>query len=201
MGARRHSVRDTRLGRFMRGRRPDRNPLRRSTDRLETAVLAVVVIAFLVGAPFTALASGEWALANGHQTERTEQATWHLVPARVLKLTSQGGAGYGAQLDAQARWTATDGKVVTGETPVPFGTAPGATVRVWITNDGQLTDAPMQDVQVTTQAYFAGTFSVVGLAVLLASTGMLARRVLDKRRMAAWDAEWRATGPRWTTHA
>jgi hypothetical protein len=28
--------------------------------------------------------------------------------------------------------------------------------------------------------------------------GALGRRALDKRRMAAWDADWRATGPRWT---
>jgi hypothetical protein len=28
--------------------------------------------------------------------------------------------------------------------------------------------------------------------------GVLGRRALDKRRMAAWDADWRATGPRWT---
>jgi hypothetical protein len=27
------------------------------------------------------------------------------------------------------------------------------------------------------------------------------RWTLDKRRIAAWDAEWRSTGPRWTTRA
>jgi hypothetical protein len=35
------TVRVTRLGRFTSGRRPDRNPLRRAPDRVETAVLAV----------------------------------------------------------------------------------------------------------------------------------------------------------------
>jgi hypothetical protein len=28
----------------------------------------------------------------------------------------------------------------------------------------------------------------------------LARRVLDRRRLRAWDAEWRATGPMWSGH-
>jgi hypothetical protein len=28
--------------------------------------------------------------------------------------------------------------------------------------------------------------------------GMLVRRALDRRRMAAWDRDWLATGPRWT---
>ena len=41
-----------RLGRFVRERRFDRNPLRRTTDRVETAVLAVLVAVFLAGAPF-----------------------------------------------------------------------------------------------------------------------------------------------------
>lgn len=27
----------------------------------------------------------------------------------------------------------------------------------------------------------------------------LAHWVLDRRRLAAWDAEWRVTGPRWTS--
>ena len=201
VGDSRQTVRVTRLGRFVRGRRPDRNPLRRASDRLETAVLAVLVIAFLAAAPFTALAAGEFALARAQQAQLTQQASWHQVPARVLKLASPGGTGYASQPEAQARWTAPDGKVVTGETPVPFGTAAGATVRVWVTSDGRLTDPPMQDAQVTDQAYFAGAVSVVALATLLGSAGLLARRALDKRRITAWDAEWRVTGPRWTTRA
>jgi len=28
----------------------------------------------------------------------------------------------------------------------------------------------------------------------------LGRRLLDRRRMRAWDAAWRTTGPRWTGH-
>ena len=60
---------------------------------------------------------------------------------------------------------------------------------------------PLQDSQVTGQAYFAEGFTVFTLAVLLTITGLLARRTLDRRRMAAWDTEWRATGPHWTTRA
>lgn len=204
MGAGQRNIRVTRLGRFVRGRRPDRNPLRRASDRVETAVLAVLVIAFLAAAPFTALAGGAWALARAHEAQLAQEASWHQVPALVLKVTSgvQSNGGYGAlEPQAQARWKAPDGKVVTGEIPIPPGTVAGATVPLWITGDGQLTDPPLQDSQVTGDAVFAGTVSVIALATLLASTGMLARRALDKRRMAAWDAEWRATGPSWTTRA
>jgi hypothetical protein len=36
--------------------------------------------------------------------------------------------------------------------------------------------------------------------VLLPAAGMLARRALDRRRLRAWEAEWRASGPQWSGH-
>lgn len=200
MGTRRRAARATRLGRFVRGRRPDRNPLRRGSDRVETAVLALLVIVFLVAAPFATLASGSWGLARAHQAQLVERASSYQVPAVVLKLDAPSGGAY-ADPGAQARWTAHDGTVITGEIPVPLGTAVGSTQWVWTTASGRLTNPPLEDSQVTGQAYVAEGFAVVILAILLTSTGLMTRWTLDKRRMAAWDAEWRATEPRWTTHA
>jgi hypothetical protein len=204
VGSSQQNVRVSWLGRFVRGRRPDRNPLRRVSDRVETVVLVVLIIAFLAAAPFVAQASAGWAHARAQQAQTAQQASWHQVPAVVLKTEStvQGGSGYAAlQFQAQARWTAPDGKVVTGEIPVSPGTAVGAMVRVWTTSDGKLTEPPMRDSQVAGTAGFASALGVVAFAVLLVITGTLARHALDKRRMAAWDAEWRATGPRWSTRA
>jgi hypothetical protein len=200
MGARRREISATRLGRFVRGRRPDRNPLRRSSDRLETAVLALLVIVFLAAAPVTALACGSWALARAHQAQLAEQASSYQVPAVVLKLDAPSGGAY-ADPGAQAKWTAHDGTVITGEIPVRLNTAVGSTQWLWTTADGKLTNPPLQDSQVTGQAYVAEGFGVITLAALLAITGLVTRWTLDKRRMAAWDAEWQSTGPRWTTHA
>lgn len=202
MGGRGQQARVSALGRVVRGRRPDRNPLRRASDRAETAVLALLVIAFLAAAPFAALAAGGYAYAQAHQAQLAQQASGHQVPARVLTVSSgvQSGGGY-AMLGAQgrARWTAPDGTVVTGQIPVPAGTAAGVTVPLWVSDDGQPADPPLQDAQVQDSAYFAGTVSVLVLAVILAIAGLAARRVLDRRRIAAWDADWRVTGPRWTT--
>ena len=200
MGARRQDIRASRLGRFVRGQRPDRNPLRRSSDRVETAVLALLVIVFLVAAPFAALASGSWALARAHQAQLAERASSYQVAALVLKLEAPSGGAYGYP-SAQARWTAHSGKVVTGDIAVPLSAAVGSTQWLWTTADGRLTNPPLQDSQVTGQAYVTEGFAVVVLAVLLTITGLVTRWTLDKRRMAAWDAEWRATGPRGTTHA
>ena len=200
MGARRRDIRATRLGRFVRGRRPDRNPLRRGSDRVETAVLALLVIVFLAAAPFAALAFGSWVLARARQAQLAERASSFQVPALVLKLEAPGGGGYGDP-GAQARWTAHDGKVITGDIAVPLGAAAGSTQWLWTTADGQLTNPPLQDSQVTGQAYVAEGLGVFTLAVLLTVTGLVTRWTLDKRRMAAWDTEWRSTGPRWTTRA
>jgi len=191
----------SRLGRFMRGRRPDRNPLRRGSDRAETVVLTVLVIAFLAGAPFAAQATGAWAHAIAHRVQVTQQASWHQATAVLLNAAPAGPANTGFLPEVQARWTAPDGKTATGQVSVQPGTRAGTTVPVWTTRDGQLTNPPLQDSQVTQQTDFAEIAGVLALAITLTITGLLTRRTLDKRRMAAWDADWRTTEPRWTTRA
>jgi hypothetical protein len=39
------------------------------------------------------------------------------------------------------------------------------------------------------------------VAAVLTVAGTLAFWRISKRRMAAWDADWQVTGPRWTTRA
>jgi hypothetical protein len=41
----------------------------------------------------------------------------------------------------------------------------------------------------------AGLTAALGLALLLTVSAVVIRRLLNRRRMAAWDAEWSATGP------
>jgi hypothetical protein len=189
----------TLLGRFVRGRRPDRNPLRRTSDRVDTAVLTMLVVAFLAAAPFAAQASGAWVHAIAHRVQVTQQASWHQVRAVLLNAAPAGPENAGFLPQVQARWTAPDGKTVTGQASAQPGTAAGTTVRVWTTRDGQLTDPPLQDSQVAEEADSAEIAAVTALAIALTVTGLLTRRALDKRRMAAWDADWSATEPRWTT--
>jgi len=189
----------SRLGRFVRGRRPDRNPLRRGSDRVETTVLAMLVIAFAAAVPFTARASGTWVHAIAHRVQVTQVASRYQVPAVLLNAAPRASGSSAFLPQVGARWTAPDGKAVTGQVSVQPGAAAGTTVRVWTTRDGQLTDPPLQDSQVAEQTVFAGITGVLALAIVLAVTGLLARWALGKRRAAAWDADWRTTEPRWTT--
>lgn len=199
MGLRQHESRTTRAGRLVRRWRLDRNPLRRASDRAETIVLALLVMAFLAGAPFAAAFSSAWARASAQRAALAEQTSEYQVTAVVLTspATPQAGAGLHVP-QAKARWTAPDGTAVTGEIPVPVSTEVSAKVQIWTTRDGRLSSPPMTDTQVEANVVFGGVAGVLVAAAVLTMSVTLARWWLDKRRLAAWDAEWRA-GPRWAT--
>jgi hypothetical protein len=165
--------------------------------------VAGLLILLLVGAPLAAYAAGHWARADGLRALRSEQASWRQVPAVVL-----GNAGDPLALadgmappQALVRWTAPDGTRRTDEVTVPAGISAGQLVRVWINASGQFTGPPLRQRQVTGDAIFAAAVAVFGLCLVVVFAGRLARLTLDRRRLAAWDADWQATGPQWTTLA
>jgi hypothetical protein len=191
----------TSLSRFVRRWRLDRNPLRRATDRVETAVLALLVVAFLVGAPFAALATGAWVHGTARQAQLAQEASRRQVTAVVLSATPAPAGNQVLAWQAQARWRAPNGREVTHEVPVPPDTAAGAKIRVWSDLSGDFTTAPLLDSQVADQATAGEALSVLASAGAATLAGELILWALNRRRMAAWDADWQATGPRWTTRA
>lgn len=189
------------LARLMRRLRFDRNPLRRGLDRAETIITAGLMAAFFAGAPFSAVAAGHWVHAAALSEQRAQLATWHQVPARLLKdAPADSYPGYGtSDTAALARWTAPDGSRHTGFVPAAAGTRAGTTVSSWMDASGKLTGPPLQASQVADRSGLALIMAPLVPAVLLLAAWTLARRELDKRRSAAWDADWRATGPQWTS--
>jgi hypothetical protein len=182
------------LGRLARGLRLDRNPLRRGSDRAETAMLGVLLAAFLAGAPFAAQAAGSWTYATSIREAQVQQATLRQVPATLLQAASSNISN-----EANARWKAPDGQVRTGQIFAPSGAPAGSTVMVWVNQAGQLTDSPLQRSQVTGRADMARALAVAALAAVLGIVGLVGRWALDRRRLTAWDAEWLATEPRWSS--
>ena len=187
--------RSTRLGRWWRGWRPDRNPLRRRSDRAEILILGVLVAASLAGAPLAAHVAASWTYATSAREAHAQQAALHQVPATLLEPAQPLGV-YNAE--ASARWRAPDGHMVTGQVPVSVGSAAGSTVMVWTNQAGQLTDSPLNTSQVASRAELSEVLAVAGLAVMLIVVGMLVHWALNRRRLAAWDADWLATGPLWS---
>ena len=187
------------MSRLLRGRRLDRNALRRGSDRAETVMLGVLLAAFLAGASFAAHAAGSWTYAAATREAQIQQASLHQVPATLLQMALPRNVGeYGAE--ANARWQAPDGQVRTGQVFAPGGAPAGSTVMIWTDQVGQLTDSPLLHSQVTGRMYLSEALAVVALAVTLITIGAAARWALDRRRLAAWDAEWLSAGPRWSSH-
>jgi hypothetical protein len=183
---------------MLRGRLPDRNPLRRGSDRAETAVLGVLLAALLAGAPLAAHATGNWTYATSAREAQAQRGAFHRVPATLLQAATPWGLS-GGGAEAQGRWKAPDGQVRTGEVFVGSVAPAGSTVMVWVNQSGQLTDSPLQHSQVTGRAVIAQVLAVTALAVMLIIIGWAARWGLDRRRLAAWDAEWLATERRWSS--
>jgi hypothetical protein len=192
----------SRLGRILRLHRFDRNPLRRWPDRAETAVFGLLIAAFTATAPFAAHAAGSLTHAISMREQQSQGATLHRVPATLLKAAPDLGryAGLsGAASETEARWRAPDGQVRTGLVPATSGAAKGSTIEIWVSQAGRPAAPPVQAAQVAARVVLAEMLAVAGLALAAIIVGWLARRVLDRRRMAAWDADWLATGPRWNT--
>ena len=159
------------LARLVRGRRLGRNPLRRGSDRAETVVFCALLAGFLAAAPFAAHTAGSWAYATSAREAQAQRATLRQVPAAQIVPAAQ---------------------------VVPAGATAGSTSRVWVDRTGRLADPPLGHVQLVTRSQLAAELADGALAIALATAAWLIRRMLDRRRMAAWDADWLATGPRWS---
>jgi hypothetical protein len=187
------------LARMLRGRRLDRNPLRRGSDRAETIVIGALLAAFLAAAPFAAHAARSWGYDSAARQAQAQRASLVHVTATLLRaspvLTAYGSASGFA---VEARWRAPDGRVQTGELFVTADVAAGHTTRIWVDQAGRLTGPPLDRDQVTGRAQLTAGLAVGGLAAVLITVGWLVRRSLDRGRLSGWDAEWLANGPRWS---
>lgn len=179
---------------------PGRNPLQRTADRAEAVIMAALLVAFLAGAPLAALAAAGWAAAGSVRAERA-QARWHRVPAVLLQDAPKPTyALFQASLDplVPARWTAPGGAPRVGQVYAPGGARTAAIVMVWTDNSGRLEGLPLQRDDVAARGALAALLAAVLAATVLAVTGIVVRRAVDKRRLAAWDADWSQVGPQWT---
>jgi hypothetical protein len=180
--------------------RPDGNPLRRTSDRIEAALLAILVVAFLCGAPLAGIAAGSAAAASSVRAEHAQPGARRVAAVLLQRAPGKTHPMFQTPLEplVPAQWKAPDGTLRTGEIYAPAGAAAGSTVLVWTDRSGQLTASPLQRGDVIEEVALAASLAAMAVAAVLAALGLLTRWVLDRRRLAAWDSRWRATGPQWT---
>lgn len=172
------------------------NPLRRTSDRIETWCSGFLMLVLALGLPVASLSAGLSAYESSMRIVQVQSAERQEVSARLTSNVK--GDSDVAKQSAQVRWTDKDGTARTGTTLVKSGTPKGTTVRVWVDRDGHLTSPPMSALNARTTGWFAGGMTAVGAAAgwYAARAGM--RWALNRRRYAQWDAEWDQVEPLWS---
>ncbi|MET9762440.1 hypothetical protein ABZ016_25875 [Streptomyces sp. NPDC006372] len=175
-----------------------KNPLRRRSDRIEAWIVLVARVLAVLGGVLVGLAAAgatDGALA-------AQRAEAHAVPAvltqqapKTPQVSTDGSDG--DTVWATVRWTGPEGGAHTGRTEVEPAAAAGTRVTVWTDRTGALVDAPLSPTESMFQAAATGLLAGSGTAVAVWAGGRLARARLDRRRLAAWDAEWERVGPQW----
>jgi hypothetical protein len=178
------------------------NRLRRRTDRIEAWITAGLLVVFLVGAPLSWFAAGRW-VEQGVVREQHAQQSWRQVAAVLLEAAPaepqfEFGLPWNPAVLVLAHWMGPDGKDQIGQIPVKAGSWAGRTVQVWVDTLGRPTGPPLPSSVLAERVASAKTLAPATLALLLLGLGWLVRRVMNRRRLAAWEADWASTGPRWT---
>jgi hypothetical protein len=191
-------IRDSWLLRAIRGARPDRNPLRRGIDRLETGLLVGLFVALAVLTPFAARLAGHESYLNALHARQEQLVSRHQVQA---VLTHDAGPVSGYSLTAyvltQATWTSAAGVSRSGEVPAEPGSRKGTVVPVWIDANGYLDSPPLAVSEVASQADAAAIGVVVAAGVVGITGAAAIRQLMNRRRMAAWDSDWLVTARAW----
>jgi hypothetical protein len=171
--------------------------LRRPSDRIEGALVALLSLMFLACAAAAALLGSRFC-----QIQSAEAARVHPHVAVVSKVITNAGTEFPTG-EVIARWQAPDGQhrsgILTAATaPGLWGAQAGTRIRVWLSPSGNPVPSPSTVAVVVTATVIAtAAWGVTGLA--LGACYLLCRALLDRRRLAGWESDWALTGPRWTT--
>lgn len=188
-----------RLTRLARWLGLDRNPLRRGTDRVEAVLRLVTVVLLVAVVPAAAVIAGQRADQRGLRQAQAQRAADHLVTAVLLRDAQEAGMPdpYSAVQTTMvpARWQLPGHPSRTGEVLAVVGARKGSTVEIWVDSSGAKTDPPLRHSDIVGSVYLAVVMTLLVSWLALFAVWVIARRILNRRRFRAWDAEWRATGP------
>jgi hypothetical protein len=180
----------------------DRNPLRRGTDRIEAVLRLVMMIMLVAAVPAAAIVVGQRADHRALNRARAQQAADHLVNAVLLDRAPATGIPdpYTSVQTAwvPARWQPSGLPPRTGEVLATAGARKGSTVRTWIDASGAVTSPPLGHRDIAGDVCVAVVATCLVSSLVLLASGTLVRRALDRQRLSAWEAEWRAAGPLWS---
>jgi hypothetical protein len=161
-----------------------RNPLVRTSDRIQALVSALAVVVVLLSVPVAAAVGT--AVYDSRRDVYAEQAhSRHLITATITDDTGAPKISRANTAMMKARWSAA-GAEHTGAVEAPSATESGDTVAIWVDNNGELADEPTPTNRAAVDAVTAALFILAGVtaaaAILLAAT----RAVCDRIRAIRW---------------
>lgn len=181
-----------------------RNTLRRTEDRIEAWLTVLLLVVTLFVAP----ATGWWAAQASHRSDERANA-WerqHRFPVDAVLLNDgsewhRGGGGEGVPPPppalTPARWTNRDGTIGTGMILAGVKQRSGTTVRIWVDDHGTVVTRPAQR-NVTLNAIMVALLAMGGVTAGLWGARRIVIWRLNRRRLRAWQDDWRVVGPRWS---
>jgi hypothetical protein len=181
----------------------DGNPLRRRSDVVAAWLLPVAIVLFFGLCPAIYAVIGMRVRAD-NAAVRSAEATWHHASAELLEAApgpQQTGSGSNTWTVLAPIRLVVDGRAYDASYPVAAGTPADSQVQVWLNRTGSLEVPPLSAAQADDRVLADTLVALAAFAVLLAGGAWGIRRVLDRRRLAGWEAEWLAVGPRWSRQA
>src|SRR5262249_48427224 len=179
----------------------DGNPLRRRTDKIAACAAALLLAAFVIGAPLLSVAAAGWA-ARSWTAYQQAVRSWRQMPALVLQAAPAPTAAAGVLGSSLvlARWAAPDGRGRTGRIPVraPMAAGRGGRAGWGVARRGSPPGPRLNNRQARATEVTGAAAASATLGIMLLCLAWAGRRVLDRRRLAAWEAAWAAVGPQWT---
>jgi hypothetical protein len=176
--------------------------MRRTTDRIQALLRAVLLALLVIGGPVATTYAGHAAYASAARTARAQAMAWHRVPALILRVGQVATLWQRPDTTGPAtlsvRWTTPQGASCTGEIAGRADAAPGSLTAVWIDKAGQLTARPLSRTDVWERVLEAVAVTTAALILLLSAISWAASAVLNRYRLAHWEAEWLAVEPQWT---
>jgi hypothetical protein len=148
--------------------------------------------------PFAARLASHASYAAALQVRQEQLTDRHLVQAVLTRDAGQvGGYSITAYVLTPATWTSATGVRRSGEVPAGPGSLKGTSISVWTDRNGYLDSPPLAASEAASQADAATVGVIVAGGVVFITGAAAIRQLVNRRRMAAWDADWVATAPTW----
>ena len=161
-----------------------RDPLVRTTDRIEALVLVLAVVVSLLAIPIAAAVGS--AVHDSRRHLYAEQVvTRHIVAAMVTDVPASQQVSRTGTITVAVRWSAA-GAEHTGAVTAQWTTKTGDPIEIWVDNTGAQVPAPTPTTFAAVEAVTGALVIWICVAATAATLSTLTRAVCHRIRLTGW---------------